>query len=121
MDIHHLKVFLAAARHLNYTRAGEELRLQQPTISAHIKQLESELGVSLFEQVGKRLVLTEAGRMLEPIARRAQLSLEEVKNAVDEYKGLGRGALHLGASTTTGLYILPKLLALVTLIVMRCL
>jgi DNA-binding transcriptional LysR family regulator len=111
MDFHHLKVFLAAARHLNYTRAGAELHLQQPTVSAHIKQLESELGVSLFEQIGKRLVLTEAGRMLEPLARRAQLSLEEVKIAVDEYKVLGRGALHLGASTTTGLYILPRLLA----------
>lgn len=111
MDFHHLKVFLAAARHLNYTRAGAELHLQQPTISAHIKQLESELGVTLFEQIGKRLVLTEAGRLLEPLARRAQLSLEEVKIAVDEYKVLGRGALHLGASTTTGLYILPRLLA----------
>jgi DNA-binding transcriptional LysR family regulator len=111
MDFHHLKVFLAAARHLNYTRAGEELRLQQPTISAHIKQLEAELGVTLFEQIGKRLVLTEAGRLIEPIARRAQLSLAEVQIAVDEYRALGRGSLHLGASTTTGLYILPKLLA----------
>lgn len=111
MDFHHLKVFLAAARHLNYTRAGAELRLRQPTVSAHIRQLETELGVTLFEQIGKRLVLTEAGRMLEPVARRAQLSLEEVKTAVDEYKGLGRGALHVGASTTTGLYILPRLLA----------
>lgn len=111
MDFHHLKVFLAAAQHLNYTRAGEELRLQQPTISAHIKQLESELGVTLFEQIGKRLILTEAGRLIEPIARRAQLSLAEVKIAVDEYRALGRGSLHLGASTTTGLYILPKLLA----------
>jgi LysR family transcriptional regulator, low CO2-responsive transcriptional regulator len=111
MDFHHLKVFLAAARHLNYTRAGEELRLQQPTISAHIKQLEAELGVTLFEQIGKRLVLTEAGRLIEPIARRAQLSLAEVQIAVDEYRALGRGSLHLGASTTTGLYILPRLLA----------
>jgi DNA-binding transcriptional LysR family regulator len=111
MDFHHLKVFLAAARHLNYTRAGEELRLQQPTISAHIRQLETELGVTLFEQIGKRLILTEAGRLIEPIARRAQLSLEEVRIAVDEYRALGRGAIHLGASTTTGLYILPKLLA----------
>jgi DNA-binding transcriptional LysR family regulator len=111
MDFHHLKVFLAAARHLNYTRAGEELHLQQPTVSAHIKQLEGELGITLFEQIGKRLVLTEAGRLIEPIARRAQLSLEEVKVAVDEYRALGRGSLHLGASTTAGLYILPRLLA----------
>lgn len=111
MDFHHLKVFLAAARHLNYTRAGRELRLQQPTVSAHIKQLEAELGVQLFEQVGKRLALTEAGRMLEPIARKALFALEDVQTAVDEYKGLERGTLRLGASTTPGLYLLPRMLA----------
>ena len=111
MDFHHLKVFLAAARHLNYTRAGEALHLQQPTISGHIKQLENELGVRLFEQIRKRLVLTEAGRLLEPIARRAVLAIAEIQVAADEYRGFAQGSLHLGASTTTGLYILPRLLA----------
>src|SRR3982751_115852 len=111
LDFHHLKVFLTAARHLNYTRAGKELGLQQPTISAHIKQLEAELGVQLIERVGKRLVLTEAGRLLEPIARRTLISFEDVQAAINEYKGIERGALHLGASTTPGLYILPRLLA----------
>jgi DNA-binding transcriptional LysR family regulator len=111
VDFHHLKVFLAAARHLNYTRAGEELRLRQSTVSSHIKQLEGELGVRLFEQIGKRLVLTEAGRLIEPIARRAVLGIVEVQSAVADYRGTGEGSLHLGASTTTGLYILPRLLA----------
>jgi len=111
LDFHHLKVFLAAARHLNYTRAGEELRLRQPTVSSHIKQLEGELGVRLFEQIGKRLILTEAGRLLEPVVRRAVLGIAEVQLAASEYRGLARGSLHLGASTTTGLYILPRLLA----------
>jgi DNA-binding transcriptional LysR family regulator len=110
LDFHHLKVFLAAARHLNYTRAGEELRLRQSTVSSHIKQLEGELGIRLFEQIGKRLSLTEAGRLLEPIARRAVLAIAEVQSAADEYRGFARGSLHLGASTTTGLYILPRLL-----------
>ena len=111
MDFHHLKVFLAAARHLNYTRAGEDLRLRQSTVSSHIKQLEGELGVQLFDQIGRRLVLTEAGRLLEPVARRAVLGIAEVQSAAADYKGLARGSLHLGASTTTGLYILPRLLA----------
>jgi DNA-binding transcriptional LysR family regulator len=111
LDFHHLKVFLAAARHLNYTRAGQELRLRQPTVSSHVKQLEAELGIQLFEQIGKRLVLTEAGRLLEPVARRAVLGLAEVQSAAADYKGLARGSIHLGASTTTGLYILPQLLA----------
>jgi DNA-binding transcriptional LysR family regulator len=111
LDFHHLKVFLAAAHHLNYTHAGEELRLRQSTVSAHIKQLESELGLQLFERIGKRLALTEAGRLLEPTARRAVQGIKEVQLAADEYRGIARGSLHLGASTTAGLYILPRLLA----------
>jgi DNA-binding transcriptional LysR family regulator len=110
LDFHHLKVFLAAAGCLNYTHAGEELRLRQSTVSAHIKQLEAELGLKLFEHVGKRLALTEAGRLLEPVARRAVQGIAEVQSAADEYKGFARGSVHLGASTTTGLYILPWLL-----------
>jgi DNA-binding transcriptional LysR family regulator len=111
LDFHHLKVFLAAARHLNYTRAGEELRLRQSTVSAHIKELEGELGLHLFERIGHRVALTEAGRLLEPIARLAVQGIKEVQLAADEYRGVARGSLHLGASTTTGLYILPRLLA----------
>ncbi|MGV0103634.1 Gcv operon activator [Nostoc sp. DSM 114160] len=59
--LHQLKVFEAAARHSSFTRAAEELFLTQPTVSMQIKQLTKSVGLPLFEQVGKRLYLTEAG------------------------------------------------------------
>ncbi len=62
--LHQLKVFEAAARHGSFTRAAEELFLTQPTVSMQIKQLTKSVGLPLFEQVGKRLYLTEAGREL---------------------------------------------------------
>ncbi|OBQ42512.1 MAG: LysR family transcriptional regulator, partial [Aphanizomenon flos-aquae WA102] len=58
--LHQLKVFEAAARHGSFTRAAEELFLTQPTISMQIKQLTRSVGLPLFEQVGKRLYLTQA-------------------------------------------------------------
>ena len=57
-----LKVFNAVARHLSFTRAAEELHLSQPAVSMQVKQLESQLDIPLFEQLGKKIYLTEAGR-----------------------------------------------------------
>ena len=62
--LHQLKVFEAAARHGSFTRAAEELYLTQPTISMQVKQLTKAVGMPLFEQIGKRLYLTEAGKQL---------------------------------------------------------
>ena len=70
MDIRDLQVFLAVTKRLNFTRAGEDVHLSQPSVSVRIRQLERELGVKLFEQLGKRVALTDAGRLLEPYARR---------------------------------------------------
>jgi len=70
MDIRDLEVFLSVARHLNFTRAGEEVHLSQPSVSVRVRQLEEEFKVKLFEQLGKKVALTEAGRLLEPHARR---------------------------------------------------
>ena len=65
----HLISFLTVARHLNYTRAGEELHLSQSAVWRQMRQLESRVGCPLFEQLGKALHLTEAGRTLEREAR----------------------------------------------------
>ena len=54
MEVRDLQIFVSVAKHLNYTRAGEEVHLSQPSVSVRIKQLELELGVKLFEQLGKR-------------------------------------------------------------------
>ena len=111
MDIRGLEVFLSVAKHLNYTRAGEEVNLSQPSVSVRIRQLEDELGVRLFEQLGKKVALTEAGRLLVPHARRVIAAIEDAQHAIDELQGLERGTLRIGASTTPGMYLIPKTIA----------
>ena len=111
MDVRGLEVFLSVAKHLNYTRAGEEINLSQPSVSVRIRQLENDLGVKLFEQLGKKVALTEAGRMLVPHARRVIAAIEDAKQSIDELQGLQRGSLRIGASTTPGMYLIPKTVA----------
>jgi DNA-binding transcriptional LysR family regulator len=111
MDVRDLEVFLSVAKHLNFTRAGEEVHLSQPTVSVRIRRLEEELGVKLFEQLGKKVLLTEAGRLLEPYARRVVAALDDARLVIEEIQGLERGELRIGASTTPGMYIVPKLIA----------
>ncbi|HEU5239758.1 MAG TPA: selenium metabolism-associated LysR family transcriptional regulator [Pyrinomonadaceae bacterium] len=111
MDVRGLEVFLSVAKHLNYTRAGEEVNLSQPSVSVRIRQLENELGVKLFEQLGKKVVLTEAGQLLITNARRVITAIEDAKQSIEELQGFERGALRIGASTTPGMYLIPRTVA----------
>jgi DNA-binding transcriptional LysR family regulator len=111
MDVRDLQVFLAVASRLNFTRASEDVHLSQPSVSVRIRRLEEELGVKLFEQLGKKVALTEAGRLLEPHARRVVAALDDAHHVIEEVQGLERGALRIGASTTPGIYLVPKLIA----------
>ena len=111
MDVRDLQVFLSVSKHLNYTRAGEEINLSQPSVSVRIRQLESELRVKLFEQLGKKVVLTDAGQLLVPYANRVIAALDDAHHAIDELQGLERGSLRIGASTTPGMYLVPQVVA----------
>lgn len=111
MDFQRLAVFRAVARRLSFSRAADELHLSQPAVSKHIRQLEAELGVALFHRVGKRVELTDAGRIVADYAQRVSALTEEVRHVLRELEGLERGYLRLGASTTPGLYLLPEMLA----------
>jgi DNA-binding transcriptional LysR family regulator len=111
MEVRDLQVFISVAKHLNYTRAGEEVHLSQPSVSVRIKQLESELGIKLFEQLGKKVALTEAGQLLVPYANRVISAVEDARHAIEELQGLDRGSLRIGASTTPGMYIIPRTIA----------
>jgi LysR family transcriptional regulator, glycine cleavage system transcriptional activator len=104
-----LQAFDAAARHLSFTRAGEDLMLTQSGISRQIAALEAHLGVRLFERTGSRLVLTDAGRSYAEDVRAALDRLEEV--SIDAVRGRRTdAALRLGASMTFGLrWLLPRL------------
>lgn len=111
MDFQRLAVFRAVARRLSFSRAADELHLTQPAVSKHIQQLEAELGVRLFHRVGKRVELTDAGRIVADYAQRVSALTEDVRRVLGELEGLRRGYLRLGASATPGLYLLPEMLA----------
>lgn len=109
LTLRQLKVFEAVARHLNYTRAAEELHLTQPAVSMQVKQLEGSLGVALFEQLGKRIHLTEAGTEVLGYARSITQQLDELEGILNRMKGLGGGRLRISVATTAN-YFIPTLL-----------
>jgi len=105
-----LQVFERVASHLNYSRAAEELYLSQPAVSMQIKQLEGSVGLPLFEQMGKKIFLTEAGRELLHYSRNIAQQLAEIEAVFDEMKGLEKGKLTLSVVNTAN-YFTPRLLA----------
>jgi DNA-binding transcriptional LysR family regulator len=109
LTLRQLNVFEAVARHLNYTRAAEELHLTQPAVSMQVKQLEASLGVALFEQLGKRIHLTETGSEVLGYARSITQQLDELEGILNSMKGLGGGRLRISVATTAN-YFIPTLL-----------
>ena len=107
--LHQLKVFEATARHGSFTRAAEELYLTQPTVSIQVKQLTKAVGLPLFEQIGKRLYLTQAGQKLLETCQEIFSGLDQFEMAVSDLKGLKQGQLRL-AVITTAKYFVPRLL-----------
>lgn len=107
--LHQLKVFEAVARHSSFTRAAEELFLTQPTVSMQVKQLAKAVGLPLFEQVGKRLYLTEAGKGLYTTCREVFERISQFEIAIADLKGLKQGTLRLSV-VTTAKYVIPRLL-----------
>jgi DNA-binding transcriptional LysR family regulator len=110
MTFRQLETFLAVARAKNFTRAGEALHVSQSTLSQHVLELERELGVRLFDRLGRAVTLTEAGRLLEEQATRIAAAVAGARRTIDELKGLERGSLVIGASTTPGIYVLPSVI-----------
>ncbi|MGY2710886.1 LysR substrate-binding domain-containing protein [Thermostichus sp. MS-CIW-28] len=109
ITLHQLQIFEVAARHLSFTRAAEELYLTQPTISMQIKQLSKAVGLPLFEQVGKRLYLTEAGQALHQTCEKIFEQLNQFEMTLADLKGLKQGRLSIGV-VTTAKYFIPRLL-----------
>ena len=113
MTLRQLEVFLAVAREKSFSLAAKKIHSSQPTLSEHISELESELGKQLFFRRGRRRVVTvtEAGRVFEQFAERAVSAVEGARQALAELDGLTHGSLLIGASTTPGLYVLPRIVA----------
>jgi DNA-binding transcriptional LysR family regulator len=108
LDPQHLRTFLTVFRHRNVTRAAEELGLSQPAVSRQLQQLAAQLGVEIFERIGRTLHLTDAGRRLLGEAEDLLGRLERAAESVRGHQSSDRGRVRIGASTTPGLYLLPK-------------
>src|SRR5512139_3121216 len=104
-----LRIFEATARLGSLARAAEELHMAQPTASVQIKKLSETVGVPLFEQVGKRIYLTEAGRRLHEGCQEIYRTLASVEEALSGLRALESGRLRLAVSTT-GMSFAPRLL-----------
>jgi LysR family transcriptional regulator, low CO2-responsive transcriptional regulator len=107
--LHQLAVFEAVARHGSFTRAAEELFITQPSVSSQIKHLTQAVGLPLFEQIGKRLYLTEAGTELLATCQDIFARLNNFEMKVADLKGTKQGQLSL-AVITTAKYFIPRLL-----------
>jgi DNA-binding transcriptional LysR family regulator len=105
-----LRLLESVARNASYTRASEELHLTQPAVSTQIKQLEQEVGLPLFEQLGKKIYLTEAGKEMYEFSRGIAQQVRDIESVFDDLKGVKRGNLSLSV-TSTGKYFAPYLLA----------
>ena len=111
MNLHHLAVFHAVVNAGNVSRAAEALGVSQPAVSKQLRQFERELGVTLLDRLPRGVAPTAAGRVLADHARRVFAAAGEASRAVEELRGLRRGTLSVGASTTIAGYLLPEPLA----------
>lgn len=109
ITLRQLKVFAAVAKNLSFTKAAEELCLTQPAVSMQVKQLEHQLDVNLFEQLGKKIYLTDAGQEVYHYSRLINHQLEELETVLANLKGLGRGKLRISVASTAN-YFAPTLL-----------
>lgn len=107
--LHQLKVFETVARNGSFTRAAEELLITQPTVSSQVKQLTKAIGLPLFEQIGKSLYLTDAGRELLATCQDIFEKLGNFEIKIADLKGTKQGQLNL-AVITTAKYFVPRLL-----------
>ena len=105
-----LQVFDAVARQMSFSRAARELHLTQPAVSMQVKQLEQQAGLPLFEQVGKRLYLTEAGHALHHQTQVIQRQIEETSQTLAALKGVNQGTLDI-TLISTAKYFAPRYLA----------
>jgi DNA-binding transcriptional LysR family regulator len=100
ISLRQLQVFEAAARLLSFSRAAQELHLSQPGVSMQIRQLEEALGQRLFEQMGKKLFLTEVGREVQRAAQAIAQQIVDLEGTLDDLRGLKQGALTVGVVST---------------------
>jgi DNA-binding transcriptional LysR family regulator len=111
MTIQQLQYFLATVERGSFSAAADSLHLAQPSLSEQVRRLEAELGVALFERVGRGLVVTEAGRALRPHAERTLADVEAARASVVGVRELEGGTATFGTWGTSRYYFGPDLVA----------
>ncbi|HIX60766.1 MAG TPA: LysR family transcriptional regulator [Candidatus Halomonas stercoripullorum] len=114
MDTQSLQAFLAVAESDSFSRAAEQLHLTQPAVSKRIATLETQIGARLFDRIGRRVTLTEAGQILLPRARQILIMVDDSRRALANLEGQIAGSLTLATSHHVGLHRLPPLLKVYT-------
>ncbi len=110
MDTQSLRAFLTVAEHSSFSLAADALELTQPAVSKRIANLETQTGTRLFDRIGRRVTLTEAGRTLLPKAREVLVLVDDTQRALANLNRDVRGSLTLGTSHHVGLHRLPPVL-----------
>ena len=110
MDLWQLKVFTSVVKEKSFSRAGESIFLSQPTVSSHIKDLETHFGCRLIDRLGKEAVPTKAGELLHGHAKKMLQLQEETEVALSHFLGHARGQLIIGGSTIPAGYIIPRII-----------
>lgn len=105
------KVFVAVAESLSFSKAAEKLYISQPAVSRHIKELETTMGITLFERKGNRVYLTLAGEISYNHLKKIMQIYNELEFALGALKNDHRGTLRIGASSTISQYVIPSVLA----------
>jgi len=110
LNLHQLATFQVVAKYRSYVRAAEELHFSQPAVSAQIRQLEETLGIKLFDQIGRKTHLTQAGEELYHYSQKIFAVIDETLESMELLRSPNYGRLRVGADTTVGTYVIPGLL-----------
>ncbi|MCQ0955387.1 LysR family transcriptional regulator [Bacillus cereus] len=110
MNLLKLEIVVLIKKYKKLTIVAEKLGVKQPTITFHIKSLEEELGVSLFELRSGRYFLTEAGEALHHYACKIDALMKEARRVTQEFKDFHKGAITIGASYVPATYLLPEII-----------
>ncbi len=110
MNLHQLATFQIVAKYCSYVRAAEELHFSQPAVSAQIRHLEDSMGIKLFDKIGRKTHLTQAGEELYLYSQKIFSLIDETMETMEALRSPYYGRLSIGADTTVGTYVIPKLL-----------
>jgi DNA-binding transcriptional LysR family regulator len=111
MDVIKLRAFYTVAKYRSISRAARELNYTQPAISAQIRDLEDIFNVKLLEKVGRRIRLSEAGRIILPYVEHLLRDYEQIVTAIPKALHPGKASLRIGASILPAVHLVPELLA----------